>query len=996
MQSLRPSVLGTLLAGAALWLPGCDNPACVFGGNCFGAGPTGALGTAAATVPANNEWLNPAVPTVLRVSPNGTPTVDSRTPLVVVFSESMSSSGMSTLFLLQDSTGPAICVTSLIGDGRVLVLLPVNELAASTAYTLSYNPNAHVQDHNGQALAIPTDTQVASFTVSASDSATPKLVASWPADNATNQGAKGEILAIFDRPLEELSLDSTSFHVQVDGADLVPPIEPTLLALGGGVSTDARVVRWRDVDGSANPQSLGLDAAVTIELSPAASALMDADGNAVPHAVIDFRTAPFGAPVGGAISSLPQDAIGIDNISGPEDLAIRVTFEGAQSGDHLGVYMIGTEPDVAQSPKLICLSRDVALTAPFTDFTLTAQELDLRASGSPVKGRFADGNVEFVFQLERGSILSPVTRLDVDPLVSGGQAAVLDTTPPVLLGLSTTGTVTASYSSDMRDLVVVGRASEALRAATVSCALGDNLGGSLAPPSVAGSNPSGLFICKPVALGLIDPADLPLDFELTIYDRALNKAGPLASSYRQVGAVGPGSTSFTQIAVRVFDANTLAPIFHAQVYTHEWDFGGTTAVAQLETDANGAVLIPASSTGLRNILSVQVAGYELFTFDGVTVDRVDVPLHPLLDAGATVEGDVSASAPQIGLYTNLVADSRLDDPGRILEPVAACNFDAGAQVFACPYGPYPILSRRVGAQSAFAIVPLPSIFLYTPAAFLKAATFELPVPAAAPGAALVNNQAHRHLLDEPGLDPEDAAIDAPPQLLTTSAYPLLAGAPVVSIEATSPGMPGTVVVGVGKAFTDALPPGSFGVRAAYPGSVDGIQDTPDDRLGNYVLNGTLDPDLLLRMQVEDTAGNIGGVRPRFSTNPVAEDPPAAPGLGAIPIETDPFLVADELNFTDVLPDAAGQAGLYRVVLTDIDGGRWVVWTRDPPDVRGPEVQVRLPFLDGLGLPLAPGDLDCRIQLFAWPTLDPSGFLWTDVEREYDLFSRSSMLTVTPP
>src|SRR5258708_5932887 len=143
------------------------------------------------------------------------------------------------------------------------------------------------------------------------------------------------------------------------------------------------------------------------------------------------------------------------------------------------------------------------------------------------------------------------------------------------------------------------------------------------------------------------------------------------------------------------------------------------------------------------------------------------------------------------------------------------------------------------------------------------------------------------------------------------------------------------------------------------------------------------------MQVEARAGNIGGVRPRFSTNPVAEDPPAAPGLGAIPIETDPFLVADELNFTDVLPDAAGQAGLYRVVLTDIDGGRWVVWTRDPPDVRGPEVQVRLPFLDGLGLPLAPGDLDCRIQLFAWPTLDPSGFLWTDVEREYDLFSRSS-------
>ncbi len=393
---------------------------------------------------------------------------------------------------------------------------------------------------------------------------------------------------------------------------------------------------------------------------------------------------------------------------------------------------------------------------------------------------------------------------------------------------------------------------------------------------------------------------------------------------------------------------------------------------------------------------MQAAGYELFTFDGVTVDRVDVPLHPLLDAGATVEGSVSAATPQIGLYTNLVADSRLDDPGRIFEPVAACGFDAGAQIFSCPYDPYPILSRRVGAQSAFAIVPLPSIILYTPAAFLKAATFELPVPAAAPGAAVANDQAHRHMLDQPGLDPEEAAIDAPPQLLTTSAYPSLVGEPVISVEATSPGMPGTVVVGVGKAFTDALPLGSFGVRAAYPGSVDGIQDTPDDRLGIYVLNGTLDADLRLRMQLEDSAGNIGGVRPRFSSNPVAEDPPAPAALGAIPIALDPFGAADDLNFTDVLPDSAGQPGLYRVVLTDAGGGRWVIWTTDPPDAKGPEVQVRLPYLDGVNLPLAPGDLDCRIQLFAWPALDLTGFLWSDVEREYDLFSRSSLLTVTPP
>lgn len=996
-QRTRLTALGCLLAGAALWLPGCDNPACVFGGDCFGEGATGAIGTAAASVPANNEWLNTAVPTVVRVSPSSG-TVDSRTPLVVVFSESMSSAGMATLFLLTDSTGgPTICATALIGDGRVLVLLPATPLTAEETFTLSYNPNGQVQDRNGQELVIPTeDTSLTSFSIGASDSALPKLVTTWPADNATNQGAKGEILAFFDRPLDELTLDSNSFHVQVNGANLVPPIEPTVLSLAGGLQTDARVVRWRSVDVGGNPQSLGLDAAVTLELSPAVAPLTDEEGNAIPHGTIDFRTAPFGAPLAGAITSEPADAIGIDSISGPANLAVRVTFEGAQSGDQLGVFMIGTEPNVAQDPKLICLARTVGLTTPFTEFTLTAAELDLLASSSPVAGRFADGDVQFAFQLKRGSILSPVTLMDVDPLRSGGQAAVLDTTRPVLLGLTTSGTVTTSFRSDSRDLVVVGRASENVRAATVSCALGDNLGGGTTPPRVASANAGGLFIAKPVALGLLDPAQMPLPFDLTIYDRALNSAGPIVSSYRQLGGIGPGNTSFTEIAVRVFDAYTLAAINQAQVYTHEWDFVGLTSVAQRLTDSTGFTLIPAATATPRTILTVQVPGYELFTFDGVTVDRVDVPLRPLANAGATIEGEVSAKVPQVALYTNLVADSRLDDPGRIFEPVSACGFDAGSQSFQCPYDPYPILSRRVGAASAFAIVPLPAIFLYTPAAFLKAATFELPLAAAAPGTSLINDIAHTSLLDQAALDPEEAAIDAPPQLLTTSAYPVLRDEPSISIEATSPGMPGTVVVGVGKAFTDGLPPGTFAVRAAYPGSVDGIEDSPTDRLGIYMLNGTFDPDLMLRMQVLDAAGNVGGVRPRFSTNPLASDPPAAADLGLIPMDVDPLGLADVLNFTDVLPDSAGQPGLYRVTLTDVDGTRWVIWTTDPADFKGPEVQVRLPYLDGLGLPLAPGDLECRIDLFAWPTFDPAAFLWTDVDREYGLFSRSTLLPVTPP
>ena len=998
-QRLRLLALSAL-AGAALWLPGCDNPACIYGGNCFGGASNEVLGSVPATVPLNNEWLDAVAPKVQRSSPSGSATVDSRTPMVVVFSESMASSGMATLFLLQNANGGVVAtVTSLIGDGRVLVLLPANSLTAGDTYTLNYNANAHVQDRNGQELTIPTDLALLTFTVSATNSNTPKLVTTWPVEGFTFCGGKNEVLAFFDRPLDPTTLDSDSFHVLVNGAALANPVEPTNLVLAGGLATDARVVRWRNVDAAGQPLALGLNAAVTLDMSPAGHVLTDSAGHAVVHTSVIYHTAPFAAPVLAEISADPTDAIGIDSISGPQTLAVHVTLEGTQSGDHLGLFLFGTDPIVTQNPTLICLSRDVALTAPFTDFTMTAQEINLLATAAPFRARFADGSVHFAFQVRRGQNASPITLLDTDATTSGEQPAVLDTHPPTLLGLSASGTITASFLSNMRDLVVVGRASEALRAASVTTAFGDNSGGGSNPPPVVGSNGS-QFICRPVLLGQIDPAELPMPFQITIYDRALNKAGPLSSTFQQIGCVGAGNASFTTIHVRVFDAYTLAPIAGAHVHTHELTNIGVFSVADFDTDNAGFLAIPSSQdSAARNILTVDASdqGYELFTLDGVSNDRIDIPLHPLLQDGATVEGTVTSSAPQVSIYTNLVADSRLDDPGKIFEPVTPCTYDTGAQLFACPYDPYPILSRQFGAQGAFAVFIPPSVLLYTAAVFLKAATFEIPVAAAAPGAAIVDDQAHRHLLDDPTLDPEEAAIDAPPQLLTTTNYPSLASEPVVSMETTSPGMQGTAVVGVGHAFTDAMPPGSYIIRAAYPGDVDGIQDTPDDLLGTYVVQGTLDGDLRLRMQVMDIDGNIGGARPRLSSNPVAADPPAASTLGVFPMEPDALGLANLMNFTDVLPDSAGEPGLYRVTLTDALGGRWVIWTSDPPDVNGPEVQVRLPLIGpGSTFPMAPGDLDCRISLFAWPALDPAVFLWTDVDREYDLFSHSAPLIVTPP
>ena len=70
-----PSLLrgASVALAAALALPSCDNPACVYSGNCDegGGGGGGGLGEAAATEPSDLTWLSPSAPTVQAFYPAG-------------------------------------------------------------------------------------------------------------------------------------------------------------------------------------------------------------------------------------------------------------------------------------------------------------------------------------------------------------------------------------------------------------------------------------------------------------------------------------------------------------------------------------------------------------------------------------------------------------------------------------------------------------------------------------------------------------------------------------------------------------------------------------------------------------------------------------------------------------------------------------------------------------------------------------------------------------
>ncbi len=294
------------------------------------------------------------------------------------------------------------------------------------------------------------------------------------------------------------------------------------------------------------------------------------------------------------------------------------------------------------------------------------------------------------------------------------------------------------------------------------------------------------------------------------------------------------------------------------------------------------------------------------------------------------------------------------------------------------------------------LVP-PNVFSYSALTFLKAAALTVPVPFAQPGGTTLSSLPIPFLLDAGTLDPEERPIDVPQHVLSTAAWPILAGNPVITVEATCPGIAGTVAVGQGAAFDDGQPLDTWLVRAAFPGSADPTVDFPGDLLGSLITQGTINPDLFIGVEVADLLGNRGGTRPRFSATTLALAPPPPPVLPPNPIAPDPGNQGFVLSFPDVMPDAVSPAGrgLYRVVLADAGGRTWTVFLPDPRNGSGPNVVVYLPKLAGV-FPLASGPIGARVSAWSWPTFDLALFLWTDIEREHDLFVHSTVQTFTLP
>jgi hypothetical protein len=1007
--SSRSDSLQLLAVLPLVLLAGCkDDITCVFTTGCRGGGQ-GFLGESAA-LPEHGSVLLDMPPAIVGSLPSGID-VATTSPVVIAFSESMDPASLDgaieIVLQIGQVPGPPVADVDavLFGDGQLLGLFPAQDLAPGL-YRLRFSPALvdPPRDLTGQALVAVAGALIGQpFTVGGTVTNEPQVLAEWPIDGTRGASDLSEIAVVFDRPMDPDTIDADSFEVLVEGAPPAtdPAPEPLVRASANGPAADTRVFRYRSADAFGTPVSLGASADVEVELSPAGDAILDADGDALPTFTCGFQTSSLQAPVGAARRPQPSDAIGLAKLTpgDPEELTLQVELAAGEPGDQLDLYLFGDDPD-ADPPVLAALRRTLTLQgpAPITTATFTLDEIDLLASTVPGDARFADGLVAIALRLRRGAVATSLRVVDVDPGTALIQDPVLDTVAPTILSLLPGGSSTSSSISSSRDIALAGTADEPLRSVEVTTGAGTN---GVLPPAAARDD--GRFLAAAVPAGPL--AGASTSYTAVGYDAALNPSPPITGTHEQRGGVGPGAFApGDALEIEVFDARTLAPVAGAAVFVHA-DLGDGVNFPLASSGATGldgkVVLASMGAPAVGALVTAELAGYDLATFFGVTSARVSLPLEPTASSAADVTGAATTSDPDTG-ETLRDLGRRVDDSRRAPElartfPTDPCTSSMGVET--CEFGPEPVAAGPSGVQTFLAGDLLLDELTFLPELLVRAFVLLAPVGPTDGGDTEDTTLVVSFLLDDPAASTGSGASELAPVVLRGDATigidlldldddPATTGEPFVSVEAAVPGLEGPVTVGLGLAFEQFV--GIWNVRSAIPGAVDAG--------GIYGASGAIDPDLFLHCELRDGSGAVAGARPRLSS---------IAGLGGVLFASDvPALLAPapggatgaegfSIAFSDVVPDAAGMAGLYRVELADTAGRRWTLWRTDPAGsastlVHAPDVVA----VGGDGL--ADGALTCRIHAFAWPELDVASFFWTDAERLCQRVSRSSTSTFQKP
>jgi hypothetical protein len=416
------------------------------------------------------------------------------------------------------------------------------------------------------------------------------------------------------------------------------------------------------------------------------------------------------------------------------------------------------------------------------------------------------------------------------------------------------------------------------------------------------------------------------------------------------------------------------------------------------TDAFGAPVPPLAFPAGEALVTVAASGYDLASYHGVPSRTLGLPLRRSSNLPGSVLGELSSMSTEFQNYERYVGDSASLPLTDAFAVSGGCSFNFSTLSSECAYGPVAV---EPGAPRAlgFVAVDVPnSAVNFTAAGFLRAHALELPLLPVSPGGQSFDDLRIDQLLSNTATPQERRAVRGPSTMLDASALSSvdlsnLDGGPEVAVQAVAPGIGGAVLVGFGAALDGiGMPADTWSVESALAGVADPTTGKyAGDELGELVLDRSIDPDLLLRAELRDQAGNRSVRRPRFSALGGSLVPPEAPLVSSPAPGGASGSQGFDVVFSNVL---AGQAatGLYRVTLTGANGRSWVLYRRATGGGR-----VHVPDLvaaGGLGLPN--GVLSCVVEAYAWPGYDPQDFLMSDVAREHDHVSQSAPVTFSKP
>lgn len=1002
MLDRRPLSGALLLAALGLGLvSSCDNPTCVFVDGCTGSnsgnGP-GGLGNAGATFPAEGAFLAAGAPTLVAAAPQ-IQDLHPRSPVFLEFSESLSPEGLGDAFRIIDVVFQQeipLSPPALVGDGRVVVLVPATGYVPDRQYQLLYAEDAKVVDLNGEALSANQNEVLLDFAVvDASLLPEPRLLYSYPPDLSTLQGDASEIVIGFDRRMETSTITADTFDVLVDG--FPPAFDPAPESLQLGTSGLGfgltQVWRWipRDADGRAVP--LGTDVRVQVKLAQGADELTSEEGDPLPPSETEFQT--LGLSLAAEVQKFagagnPDTFSAADVFSGAPIVEVTLS-EPAPSGVIAEAFLFGTSPENPQLLKATVATVDFPEGA--SALSLTPSELGMiDALGD---AEFADGDFECAIQLRRFGSPTGVRLFDGDPATNAAERPYFDTVAPILLGLGAVGADVSSFVGDLRDLAIVGRASEPVAFAFVDAGASGTNGGSLASPprtAFAGevdSSGEALFVTAAVPLGAINPGSGGVNYDLSIFDRAGNSTTvPASGTYLQRGVIGPGADpTGGNVQVRVYDRRSLRGISDATVYSHSESGGAVAFVDSNTTSIIGQAQVQGAPAG-DTVITVDAPGYDLFTFHGVPRNSLEVLLDVSSEPAAAVQGKVTSVFPTgnfSGAATK-VADTRAPRLLR-LSDVSLCSPNSNATLFECNYGPVLIEGSTLGAISFLATQDDLPQFTFNPVTYLRGFGLSAPLLPVVSGETALDvdiDAGDQLAFSAPSLQP--FAIS--PHVLDISGlvnFGAPADVPSITAEAVGTGLAGPVVVGRANPY----PLGGGGTTWTALGAASGLANVG----GELDARGAIDTDLLLRAAVKDVAGNEVSARPRLSTSANQLQPIDVPRL----LSPSPGGTTGPGGFNlvveDTLPDSIGGDGIAEVQLTSNTGRKWKLWTLDTSDASG-DLLLSVPDLAAEGgAGLEPGILSAEVTLWGWD-FDRNEFLWSDIEREHERAGFAAAVTFT--